>query len=380
MFGQKKRFVLFGLIFCVCLVILSLLRGQTKSFAISQPPKKVVTLTLVGHFDGMIQSVAITNTTAYLGDDHSLVVLDVSDPANPTEIIRASEIVTDTISAIDMDGNYVYLAAGLAGMAIVDFSSPLSPEIVGQLYGLYPTERIINLVVVTDTVYLSETDYSYGGRDGRIMVDVATPSYPQEISFYSIPENYSWPSLLAVKGSYLLTSTGWFELDVIDFAIPSSPVLASNIYSSGLPEDLAIKDNFLFVANEPELTRAGPIGGGLYIYDISDITVPQKLLEYSYNARNVFLTVYENYVFYFGWLQGMRMVIWDVQDPSHPQRMSQDNLSEIQSWPPCYDMKVLGNYIYLACSEQGLFIYRWEVVELTETFFLPVITHQTEGD
>jgi len=81
---------------------------------------------LLGRVDVAASRVAIAGTTAYLAaGDAGLVIVDISDPNFPTVISRVNNI--GHVHDVDVNGNTVYLAQGQRGIATVDVTDPRKP-------------------------------------------------------------------------------------------------------------------------------------------------------------------------------------------------------------------------------------------------------------
>jgi len=88
------------------------------------------------------------------------------DPANGLKVISSVPIPS---SRVVVAGQYAYLAAGDAGMAIVDISDPLHPQIVARVND---RGHVYDVDVIGNTAYLAL------GTEGILTVDVTNPRYP----------------------------------------------------------------------------------------------------------------------------------------------------------------------------------------------------------
>jgi hypothetical protein len=326
------------------------------------PVEQRLFMKLVRHYEGNVEAVAVGNKTAYFSDGPSLIALDITNPALPTEIGRAQQIVTDTINSIVTDEKYVYLAARYAGFSIIDFSSPSTPKEIGHLYGGNSTEWMGNLSVVTETVYLT----AYG--DSIKVVDIKDPKTLMELAVYPSDNASYLASILAVKDHYMVSSWGE-NLDLIDVSSHTSPFHLADIDTGwGYPMDIEIGDGVLYSVNKPWNWYPGVVlDGGLYIIDISDVNHPQQLASMSYDYLQA-IDLSDKYVFMLG---GDRLYLVDIREPRNPTQIDYFILPIVSA---CSDLEVSGNYIYLACGEQGLSIYQWKIVEMTNSVFLPIVS------
>lgn len=87
---------------------------------------------LVGRTGGLILTVAVSGRYAYAGIGHQLAILDVNDPQHPALIGQGAPLA-EAVQDVAVAGSYAYVAAGLAGLRIVDVSNPATPQEIGAL-------------------------------------------------------------------------------------------------------------------------------------------------------------------------------------------------------------------------------------------------------
>ena len=83
--------------------------------------------------DGPAESLAVAGDYAYVGARSTLVVMDVSDPADPHVVGRVF-FPNGYVRGIAVSGDYAYVAAGDAGFRVIDISTPSAPIEVGGMY------------------------------------------------------------------------------------------------------------------------------------------------------------------------------------------------------------------------------------------------------
>ncbi|NQU05064.1 MAG: T9SS type A sorting domain-containing protein [Calditrichaeota bacterium] len=168
------------------------------------------------------QRICVEGSLAFVcarnGDnDFPLYMFDISDPANPSEILRTEEYywtceaVGDLLFAsrrsegrldiidvsnpeepqliggfrtgsrieeIEISGDHCYLTTGESGLVILDISEPTEPELVSR----YDTEgKAYEIEIEGDHAYLA--DY----ENGIIVLDISDPSSPQQIGYSILP-------------------------------------------------------------------------------------------------------------------------------------------------------------------------------------------------
>ena len=155
--------------------------------------------------------------------------------------------------AIDPVRNLVYLAAGSAGLQVVDIADPSSPSMLGSLPlpGLTSAVAVAagNLVVVGRR----------GSPSGVTVVDATLPGSPAARGQVPGPSVQD-PRSIAIQGTMAFVADEILGLMSIDFTNPDSPALVGTP-SGFASRDLELAGNILLVA-----TRSG----GLQVVDVVD--------------------------------------------------------------------------------------------------------------
>ncbi|MFZ1550893.1 MAG: hypothetical protein WAV53_05790, partial [Anaerolineae bacterium] len=123
---------------------------------------------LVGQIGGAIMAVDVQGSYAYVGSSSWLVILDVSDPAHPVRIGQ-SPALPGMVWAVHVLGGLAYVAAGSAGLQVIDVSNPVMPF----LRGAYDTPRFAEGVSVAGSLA-----YVADGSGGLQIIAVSDPANP----------------------------------------------------------------------------------------------------------------------------------------------------------------------------------------------------------
>ena len=86
----------------------------------------------VGFYDtlGIARGVAVSGSYAYVADDtYGLRIIDISNPATPTE--AGFYDTPGTAYGVAVSGSYAYVADGTSGLRILDVSNPAAPTEAG---------------------------------------------------------------------------------------------------------------------------------------------------------------------------------------------------------------------------------------------------------
>jgi len=116
---------------------------------------------------GGTQAIRVRDGVAYIASHDSLQVVDVSDPAAPRFV--GGTRVGSLLNALDVDGEFAYVAIRRAGVAIVEVSTPSSPRVVARV----PMPTDPEGISVRNGVACIAT------QDGVAILDVLDPRTPR---------------------------------------------------------------------------------------------------------------------------------------------------------------------------------------------------------
>lgn len=177
------------------------------------------------------EAVAVSGDRAY-GLDYfdGLVTLDVSDPAQPVELARLP--LAGDLGAIRLVGDHAFIAANWSGVHVIDLSDPDRPALAMTIPRL--TDRISDVQVLgASLVTLAE-------RDSRVY-DVSDWHSPQLLATVG-----GYPIGGVATGSLVVAESSSQNLEVIDFAQPSLPVVRATYTGFTNPVGLAAAGNLVY--------------------------------------------------------------------------------------------------------------------------------------
>ena len=216
-------------------------------------------LQYAGQIGGPTQAVAAIGNTAYVGVGSRVMVLDISTP-NAIRELGSSESLGASIEGITIEGNTVYVAAGGAGIYIMDISDLINPVIVGN----YNTPGYAEEITLYET-YAFVSD----GPAGLRIVDISDSSDPVEISS-AYKSNYTYDT--ALEGNFAYIAAAGTGLLVVDITDPFQPKEIGALETHGFAYGITISENKAYIADGWE---------GIHILDISDPTKPNEIGVYS---------------------------------------------------------------------------------------------------
>jgi hypothetical protein len=268
---------------CVVLVIgvvcLGLLAGQfarqsraapgSSNTAQSALPGDAKNVEMVNSLGGWSHEIAVVGNYVYLAIGQKLLVLDVSDPANPVPVSKLllPRVATDLV----VDGDILYVAAGDAGIRVVDISNPSMIAEIGS-YEMdpdtgYRNNKVHHLAIAADRVYAT-----YEGGELRVL-DVANPALPVQIGITQL----SGEGLdIVIVGDYAYVAIDNLGLTVLDISDPTHPSEAGEFISPiwKPTTGLALSGNLIVLAR----------GCTIQLVDISQPVDPQGGATYTLAA------------------------------------------------------------------------------------------------
>lgn len=185
----------------------------------------------------------------------------------------------EAMDVVVVDG-YAYVADGEAGLTIIDVSNPADPFRVGSLGGRSDSFGIASLDTdgfAAGVAVANGVAYVADGTNGLVVVDVSSPTDPQELAVYKTPGK---AVRVVVQGPYVYIADGDGDrgiggLEIVDVNVPSSPVLAGrkslngqyvyDVYVSGTSAYIVTDNNGVHQINvstpsNPQLVASQSIG------------------------------------------------------------------------------------------------------------------------
>ena len=159
---------------------------------------------------------------------------------------------------VDVSGNFAYVAAGSAGLQVVDVSNPAAPLIVGA----HSTPGNANDVrIVGNTAYVAD------GSAGLTLLDVSTPGAPAIIGNVDTPGE---AQDVMVIGNRAYVADGAGGLQIIDVGNPAAPAILGSIATLGPAKGVDVSGNLAVVAE-------GSPSSAVTVFDVSNAASPTLL-------------------------------------------------------------------------------------------------------
>jgi hypothetical protein len=288
------------------------------------------------------ERVAVSGTRAILsGNSLGLKVVDIADPTRP----RVLGSLAGTMKGVQISGSLAYAIQVVPGnparidLLVIDLAQPSAPTVIGRQTVAGGTElRVVNGIA-----------YVAAGAAGLQIVDVRTPRTPRLLATLNTPGSgravtvagsmayvadgtavvavdVSDPSRPTIRGSaatsavaVAATGSRLYVLDglnikILDVSVPATPTLRYNGTGWGA-QGVAAAGTLVYLAS-PD-TSAATQKGGLYVVDAATITAPRLLGNVYGGFDNWAVGVDGGTAVVAGNSLGLKVV--DVRDPVRPK-------------------------------------------------------------
>lgn len=361
----------------------------------------------IGLAGGSCQVVAVQGDGAFAGMGPKLMSFNTANPANPVAL-GTSTPFSDNIRDIAVVNNTVYVAAGAAGMGIVDASNTFNLSTLSIWDSMGYAEGI---AVRGTTVYLADGpnglrildasdpfkpleiastfsfDYAFavalwgnhayiaGAGAGLVIADITDEKHPLEVGRY---ETGGYTYGVSITGGILFTADAWGGIHLYDLSNPAVPILLGTHTTPGWALHITAADGKAYVADGADGIRILDISNpadiqeigayrnagfsrrtavsdkilyladtsrGMQIINSADPGNPVKIGGYAEIAEGRWVALKENYAFIAGGKSG-NMHILDVSNPANPSPVGMFKGSGYAS-----GVSVSGNYAYLTTFE-----------------------------
>ncbi|RPJ60507.1 MAG: hypothetical protein EHM23_10115 [Acidobacteria bacterium] len=276
---------------------------------------------------------AADGNRGYIATDTGLVVLDLTDPANPVTI-KTLDLPSYCVAILE---GRLYVATLAGRLHILDAASPDYREFAS--YRLHWAQPLLKMDLIDSYLYLLGPDGISAGIDVSDL-DV----FDFELSRYPLPEPYETTEL-AVDGRnvYLSKGAGLAVLDVSNPAEPSlvgklkypepAPRLGRAFDPRALPSASLLLGQYLYVVK----------GDGFRIFDVSNSASPVEAGSFdAYGDALIHQFATDGHYAYLA--EKWTLEVVDVSDPLHPISVGQisDSLIVPDPTSPHADINATG--------------------------------------
>lgn len=279
-------------------------------------------------------AVDVAGDYAYIADrDGGLQIFNISDPSNPFHVGSFDFNQQGIAQGIDVVGNLAFLAVGEAGLQILDISDPTTPTFVGSIA---TPARARGVQVIGNIAYVADDSGNGGGLQ---IIDVTTPSTPALLGSFGVATPGGLAGGVQVIGNIAYVTDGNNGLQIVDVSIPTAPTQIHNVATpGGAAIGLDVVGNFAYVANRE---------GGLQIIDISTPATASVVGSFDTTGIATGVRVVGNFAYVTDGAEGLQII--DITNPTTPTFVNtQDTPGSARS------LHVSGTLAFVADTFSGL--------------------------
>lgn len=270
------------------------------------------------------RGIAVAGTTAYLGADYALWVLDVA--VSPPALLGMYDDYPNSHTEVDLLGAHAYVMASF-GLNVYDVSAPAAPV---------PTvERLVGGTAAVAGSYV----YVSGAMQSLRVYDGAVPGAPALVFARRTLGN---TLSVTVAGTTAYVSTEGNDVAVVDISTPGAPVIVAEATTPGRPRAVQRVGDLLFVADEFE---------GLAVVDVAVPTAPMLVSTYDLGSGGdaYGIAVTGDHALLAADLHGL--AVMNVANPAAPALVT-----EVDTPGRARDVAVAAGYAYVADGASGVAI------------------------
>jgi len=275
--------------------------------------------------------VALLGGYAYLAvQDGGFEVIDVSDPAN---LRRVGVLKTNLawVLGVVVSGDYAYLADGrnedgASGFHIVNINNPSNPRLIATLQ---TDGRARNVALSGNHAYV-------GIDSGMQLIDVSVATNPRPVASYDTGGFYANDLVVTNGLAYVVDeNTG---LHFVNITNPANPTRVGGIDGTESVYSIALSGHYAYVANW---------NSGLTVLDVSNPADIRRVSGYDTGGIATHVAVSGDNAYVFDLRTGLHVL--DISDPTNPQRSGMAQAGYFAE-----QVAISGNYLYVAAGENGL--------------------------
>lgn len=271
-----------------------------------------------------------------------LRIIDVSSPSSPS--LLSTLPLSGEARAVAIRGNYAYVVARDSGVHVIDVSNGSNPITIKTI----KTSRSRGIALNGNYAYVATRD------SGLVILNISDPANP---IWSGVVKNIDVENV-AVDGNVVGT-TFYSSIRFYDISDPENPVAKGNIPTLRVGnEGFAIAGNYAYV----------PDGDSMRVYNLSNINAPALISKIKTGGYGYTATVVGNYCYVASEGTGVRAI--NISNPSSPV---EDGYYD--GVPQSRGLFAEDRYVYVTEKTDGLSIYTNDLVAAVdnENAMLPVV-------
>ncbi len=212
-------------------ILLLLLFPLITGLALADEPTE---LPFVTGLPGSQQHSAVVDGYAYCSTSAGLMVLDISDPTQVTQVSLLP--LPGWGRGIVVGGGYAYHLVWDVGLVVIDILDPTAPRVVATRP---EPVRPSGIVLSGHHAFISDMGL------GLCVVDILDPSQPQLVATRPLSGELRH---LDVEGEVAYVAADYSDLHILDVSTPSAPTLMTSVSLPGQVRDVVVRNGLAYLA------------------------------------------------------------------------------------------------------------------------------------
>lgn len=252
---------------------------------------------------------------ADINADPDLVIIDVTDPSNPSELGGID--IGANVNDIYVRGDYAYLATATNGeeLTIIDVSDKQNPVKVSAL-ALGSSNDARTIIVEGQYAYIASN--ASGTQPEFFIVDITNPQLPYQVGSLEISATV-YDLHVQDNYAYLATSHNTQELVIIDISNKQSPEQVGTFDSSATVDAFAVtaSDSYAYLGTLNDST-----GSEFFVIDVTDSENPVQVGTYEVGSTVREIFVKDNLAYLTTDNSANQVLVLDITSPTTPSYFS----------------------------------------------------------
>jgi hypothetical protein len=280
-----------------------------------------------GPTDGAVFA-GLTGTCTITVTNHGFTATSTGNISTFSPTALGSVAIPGYANNVDANGGIAYVAAGAAGLVVVDATNPASPQIVATLQ-LDTRGNANDVRVVGNLAYVAD------GAAGLQIVDVSNRAAPRLVGSLDTPGE---ANDVIVSGNLAFIADGPSGLQIINVADPTKLTLVRTVPTPGTARGVDVAGSIVVVADDfPQ--------PGLRVIDVSNPVLAAIVGSVPINGQPTDVSLGSGFAYVAAYTGGVSIV--DVRQPATPTVVSTLPGSSPGGFVP-RDVQVAGQFAIFA--------------------------------
>ena len=264
-------------------------------------------------------AVEVAGDFAFVADQNAgLRIVDISDP----DTLRVVGTVDTPGRALDVAvaGNTAYVADQYAGIRVIDVSDPFAPEEIGFWDA---DQHAVQVTLAGGTLYLADQ------QNGLWRLDPTSPPDVTPTGFYRFPELTTF----AVDGPQAIVANGKRTLRLLDLSDPKQPRMRGERTLPAPATDVHLAGSYAYVTAQERGLRIidvsnpdAPREGAAYVPDRKPQAQADTEFRYYPNPPSAWALTVSGDTAFVSFDDGIHVL--DLSDPTRPRRIGRYDHTE----------------------------------------------------